>query len=71
MLYYALKRLLTTALTILGALVVLFIAARGFLSARFTDPPDRVAVAAVKAEDTPADHPGDTPPEPGGGKVDV
>lgn len=53
------------------ALVVLFIAARGFLSVRFTDPPDRVAVAAVKAEDTPADHPGDTPPEPGGGKVDV
>src|SRR5690625_4689800 len=53
------------------ALVVLFIAARGFLPARFGRQPDRAAVAEAEAADTPADHPGGAPPEPGGGKVDV
>lgn len=33
------------------ALVVLFIAARGFLPARFSRPPDRVAVAAAQTDD--------------------
>ena len=33
------------------ALVVLFIAARGFLPARLSRPPDRVAVAAAQTED--------------------
>lgn len=53
------------------ALVVLFIAARGFLPSRLLRPPDRTAVADAKAEDTPAASPGDERPEPGGGKVDL
>src|SRR5690625_522413 len=58
------------------ALVVLFIAARGFLPARFSRAGDRSASAEtaaleVAAENAAADDSGSAPPEPGGGKVDV